>query len=290
MRDLTPKASRPKKYFGEGYIKKTIGWWKERKRPAPDPEVQRIAQPAMGGFDTAPTGGSTVIHPVTYNMQVWTNWNLDTATTINTIPTQVWGTWNNVYHTNHVTAITNNTVIWQTWNGQTGAAPIIQVMTNVWEPWNEAYRQRPARHIVAATPEEIAAQRERERVARERWEAEEKARIAGQEIAKMKARQLLLEHLTPKQKEQYEKLAYFDLEIGGRIYRIRRGWSGNVQRIKKDEKGVDKMLESFCIHPSEWVPEEDNLLAQKLLLETSEEDFRKIANISRHVPEAELRC
>ena len=46
-----------------------------------------------------------------------------------------------------------------------------------------------------------------------------------------------------------------------------------------DEGG--RPAEVYCIHPSEWVPHEDNMLAQKLMLEYDEESFLRIANRSR---------
>jgi hypothetical protein len=98
--------------------------------------------------------------------------------------------------------------------------------------------------------------------------------------AQQKAERILLQHLTPEQRDEYQRLQRFSV-IGpdGHIYRINRGRSGNVQLIEETEEGVIG-VEQFCIHPIEYVPDEDNMLAQKLLIESDLASFRRIANIS----------
>jgi hypothetical protein len=99
------------------------------------------------------------------------------------------------------------------------------------------------------------------------------------DAADKRAERLLLQFLNPDQEVQYRKDRYFEVlsKDGTRRYRIRRGWAGNVTVI--DLKGRE--VEKLCIHPDISVPQEDNLLAQKLLLEADEEEFRRTANITR---------
>ncbi len=94
--------------------------------------------------------------------------------------------------------------------------------------------------------------------------------------ARERALTLLLDHLTPAQRFQYETVHSFDVEVNGRRYRISSGWSGNVKRL--NESGG--WIESLCIHFDRSMPIPDLMLAQKLMLETNEAEFRRIANIS----------
>lgn len=276
--------------------RKPFGWWRKKK---PETKADCIT----------PTG--RIVNPYQQTSgQVWNNWNnrifVDTGTTANFYQ-NTWVSWNRNAQTIPITissaSVAQNTIIWQTWNANAGTMatnqmPLIQVMTHEWpttwlnpqtgaQDWPTRWLDArpagvPARHIVAQTPEEIAAQRERERQTQERYQREWQAAEAGRKLADAKARKILMEHLSPVQRDQYEKFGYFDLDVGGRTYRIKKGWSGNVQRLGKDEKNQDRVLESFCIHPRERIPEEDNLLIQKLMLETEEAEFRRIANITVH--------
>lgn len=109
----------------------------------------------------------------------------------------------------------------------------------------------------------------------ERLNAEQDARLQ----ADRKAEALLKTMLTADQRCQYESgLRYFDVlttkDGKTRRYRIEHGWAGNV--FLMDDNG--RPIERFCIHPALKVPVADNLIAQKLLLETDEEKFLSIAN------------
>lgn len=46
---------------------------------------------------------------------------------------------------------------------------------------------------------------------------------------------------------------------------------------KLDAQG--NLIGRFCAHPAALVPDEDTLLAQKLMLETDPREFERIANI-----------
>jgi roadblock/LC7 domain-containing protein len=88
-----------------------------------------------------------------------------------------------------------------------------------------------------------------------------------------KAKRLLYSMLTDYQKRMYRKHKYFHVvSETGKKYRLKHGDTMNVYLIE-DGKPVKK----YCIHPTN-VPVEDTLLAQKLMLETDEKAFLKIAN------------
>ncbi len=103
-------------------------------------------------------------------------------------------------------------------------------------------------------------------------------RIEAEQPACDRAKELLLSHLTPAQKESFEKNKWF-VVTGGRSkreYRIRTEHT----TVNIDVLDGKKVLHKLCAHPNNasGVPLCDRLLAQKLMLEASEDDFLKIAN------------
>ncbi len=90
-----------------------------------------------------------------------------------------------------------------------------------------------------------------------------------------RATTLLLGCLDDNQTEEYNTLKTFHVVgASGRRYRIGYGHAGNVAELDNEGKAIVK----FCIHASIHMPVPDTMLTQKLLLETNEEEFRKIAN------------
>jgi len=107
---------------------------------------------------------------------------------------------------------------------------------------------------------------------------------ARHRLARIKAEQLLLRHLTSDQKQDLRKYGYFKVYVAEKVYRIRRGRAQNVDLVR-EEAGVLKPIETLCLHPDELVPDADTMLIQKLLLETDERQFLSIAN---HMPQARM--
>jgi hypothetical protein len=93
-------------------------------------------------------------------------------------------------------------------------------------------------------------------------------------VAHKRSEDLLVSLLNPKQLETYHADKVIDIEVRGRVYRLRPGWK--VHEIEKDGKA----RVAYCIHPGSehGLPECDVLIAQKLLLETDPDKFHKIAN------------
>jgi len=218
---------------------------------------------------------------------VWPLWNGGTGTTtsyyMTTTSNATWGIWNDP--TLSTAVLPNN--IWTTWN-QTSTTAMPYVAAGEWV-------------VPIPTPEQVAAgwataRAEAERLAVERaaerravWEAEapERARIAAvkareKKAANAKARRLLMSVLSPEQQDEYRRLERFHV-IGsdGKKYRVHRGWHHNVELVEETAEGA-YLTEQFCIAPRDTeIPEEDNLAAQKLMIEGSLVDFRRIANITR---------
>jgi hypothetical protein len=87
---------------------------------------------------------------------------------------------------------------------------------------------------------------------------------------------LLKENLTPAQRQQLEKHAYFEV-IGGRTgkrYRIRHGRSMNIDQLDRNGRRVC----GWCFFPLGGLVAGDVMLAQKVALELFETEALKIAN------------
>lgn len=100
--------------------------------------------------------------------------------------------------------------------------------------------------------------------------------------AAKRAHELLLSHLTPKQRETFERNRWFIVEGGKskKKYRIRDAGHlvANIDVLDNDGMRVRGLCGHCAGHD---IPLYDSLLAQKLMLESSEDEFLKIANQHR---------
>lgn len=174
---------------------------------------------------------------------------------------------------------------WTAWNVTytTGSATTLINQANVWDGWNGTYTVQ-AREREAQIVRDIRAGKRPSAEQQEKWRQEELARKAAEEKrlkeiadAKVKADVLLKSCLSPQQREELEQRGCFHLLVGEKKYRIEKGSHGNVKLIDKD----GRVKRSFCVQPR-GVPDGDTMLAQKLLLETDERQFYKLANVSEH--------
>jgi hypothetical protein len=203
---------------------------------------------------------------------------------------ETWGNWVtaacNACSSYTLSSGTSTDGAWNNWVISTGTSAST---STIWTGWAEqadhAIRAAiRARHIVKAPPPETTEQRiaREERQMKERAEAELRAKAyqeqqkkeqAERDRAKRRARRLLTSNLTKEQHESLEKFGFFEVVVEGKTYRIRQGTHGNVRLLGAD----GKESKSFCIQPN-GVPDEDAMLAQKLMLETDEASFLRIAN------------
>lgn len=165
---------------------------------------------------------------------------------------------------------------WVIWN--TGGTSASSTDT-CWIQWNTRVKTAvytPARR----SAEEI----ERDRIAAEQRakerEKERKEREERQRAAVARSTELLREWLDEKERERFDKHKRFHVvTASGRRYEVdctKR--QHNVFEL--DEKG--KRVVEHCIYANAFdLPLPDNALAQKLLLETNEDEFRRIANQTR---------
>lgn len=101
------------------------------------------------------------------------------------------------------------------------------------------------------------------------------------EDAEARAEALLRSSLTEDQRQELDARGCFHIEVGERLYRIRRGRAGNIYVVKDREDTNVDIIETLCAHPEIMVPDADTMLAQKLWLEFDEAAFREIANIAQ---------
>jgi len=149
---------------------------------------------------------------------------------------------------------------------------------------NNAYSNQPqfaqiVEHNLRHDEARLAALRREEEARLARYEEEDRARRRTIAQARARAKELLLEHLTDEQRATIERHGWFIVEGGKsrRRYRIRtdRGAAGNVERLGADGNAD----ECFCGHSRYvMIPDYDDFLAQKLMLEADEDGYRALAN------------
>ena len=96
--------------------------------------------------------------------------------------------------------------------------------------------------------------------------------------AELRGAQLLSDHLSREQRNEYERRGYFHVTGSdtGKRYRIQHGQQMNIEEL--DEHG--RRVRVLCFMPEGRVPLGDVLLAQKVALELFEADALKVANQS----------
>lgn len=156
--------------------------------------------------------------------------------------------------------------------------------TNItWSSWCRQVHLVPAPRIEIVEPVEARQAREdriraeQARIDARMREVRERTRVLDEVKAKADARAkaLLVTFLTAGQRATLEQHGYFDERVEGHgTFRIYKGWAGNVRRL--DDKGKER--EQFCIHPIDDVPHYDNMLAQRLMLQTNPAEFFRTAN------------
>ena len=245
----------------------------------PHPKKQLIAARAHGArIEAAPTVPSrptvtTASHDTgiyATSIDAWPMWSITYANT----------------NTASTTLLTGNTAIWGHWSG---TATTTTVTSTTWEHWAGSLYD-------AAAAQQAIRQQQQQRYAdptaeqRETWRQQELAHRARQEkqridtaLARVRAKTLLMLCLSDEQRESVAKKECFYMECHSangtkRRYRIDTSYThGNVKLV--DDK--NSVIGQYCVQPN-GVPIEDAVLAQKLWLETNEEEFKRKANYTPH--------
>lgn len=96
------------------------------------------------------------------------------------------------------------------------------------------------------------------------------ALAASRRVAIIKADKLLESILNEVQRAHVQAHGYFVVRgKSGQLYRIRRGWAANVDAI--NARG--EVTQRLCAHPLSYMPDGDLMAAQKLMLETADEEL-----------------
>uniref|UniRef100_A0A6M3L1V4 Uncharacterized protein n=1 Tax=viral metagenome TaxID=1070528 RepID=A0A6M3L1V4_9ZZZZ len=183
------------------------------------------------------------------------------------------------YTTANSNVTTNGTCLaWNYWVDYGNAS----TAANTWVYWNDSTTYIPCnlqfkdQHLVSWEPE-TEEQKQLRLVSEELARVAEQERLEKQRQAEEKALQLLLDNLEENQVEIFKKTGCFVVTSqSGKKYRINKGRSSNVEELKEDGTTEKRM----CFHPELWVPDYDTMLAQKLMLEFSEQEARRVANFS----------
>lgn len=179
-----------------------------------------------------------------------------------------WQTWN--VSTTSNTSGTSNIITWTSWNN-------LSAITSTSATWTGYCRYSGTGWTEVNVRQETAAERQAREAQNKLWQETYAKQEAEKKRAKLRARKLLVDHLSPEQRQDYEKQGFFYLYTNkGRKYRIDQGTHGNVKLV--DVTGL--VIGAYCAQPA-GVPDEDAMLAQKLMLEMDEEEFINVANFTR---------
>lgn len=223
-----------------------------------------------------------VKHWVPGNDRVWYRWNKDwwnyTATTTATITPIGAGTgWSTT-----MTAASNTTMsdrVWPSWV-EAGSVRQIYSSDDLWRDWNVKFRYTARPVLTQAQRDRLLVEEAHRELRRRQMRDEQNARAEERRIqrvaAESRAAELLQACLTADEWSHYAE--HGELTVmgsSGRVYAIQRGRAHNVFEL--DAQG--RRIREFCGHVRDAVPDDDNVLAQKLLIECDEEEFRRLANV-----------
>lgn len=221
-------------------------------------EPAQVLVQAITGYQS--TAGSTT----SFGNSACDPWQRWMTSPITVSSNDAWNTWNSP-----LTAGTATT-IWRAWTTHDTGADTGDWIINQYDCRPPNYQRSTLQRVQVVESE--ADKREARRY-REQREAE----AAAREVAYKRAMGLLMSFLNPEQRECLKERQYFLVKAkSGRLYRIDEGTHGNVKVIHPTTK---KILETLCIQPN-GVPAGDAMLSQMLMIETSEELFRRHANIT----------
>jgi hypothetical protein len=208
--------------------------------------------------------------------QIFQSWAHTTSAT--TVSPNVWPhSWLDISTSS---CTTTNTITCT--GGNTHIADQIWQLDGWQKPVHSKVRWTPTVHrSPQKTPAEIAAA-----AAKRELERQDRIKAAAKitrfkDAAKVRARTLLLQMLNEEQQKEMDEKNHFHLTVHSqdgsmKVYRVDYGFQGNVKLIGADGKPT----RSYCIHADSRLPYEDQMLAQKLLLEANEPEFLRIANES----------
>jgi hypothetical protein len=164
---------------------------------------------------------------------------------------------------------------WLLWNESTA---ITAATDTIVSPWQHTQAATAATvqfywNSWVGAQERTAEQRADDRRQRALIAERDRNYAAVRKAAAERAEKLLEACLTSGQRDQLKKNGWFVVHSkSGRAYQIRRGRARNIVEVNTRR--------TYCCHPIDNVPDADTMLAQKLMIESAEEDFLRLANVS----------
>lgn len=175
-----------------------------------------------------------------------------------------WETWAST-----TSCTTTDNCAWTVW--QYGAGD-----TTTWDGWTSNGRATGTGDSYSGWVRAVDLTPAQQSQARRDADARAKARREKEEKAKKRAMRMLRRHLTRVQKKQLDQDKAFEL-VGPSGIRYRIECHQRMHNVfELNEQG--RKVREFCIYATGQVPAADNWLAQKLLLEADEQEFKRIAN------------
>ena len=191
---------------------------------------------------------------------------------------QVWPQW-----IQSATSSSANTTAWTQWNDTGTAASVWTYWASTTngttnQPWTQWIQAPQINQYTDTVTVGSLSQRQQTTEEAAAWKRMVEEQERKKQNAQKRALELLQQILTETQLVAFEKDQCIPVDApSGKKYLIKRGRVGNVFSIKDG-----KPVERYCIHPSDYeIPDEDCMLAQKLMLENCEEEFLRIANKTR---------
>ncbi len=214
--------------------------------------------------------------PTTTGVRSLWNWPPDNSVT--TASSLTWDNWNRV-------STTNGSAVWRTWCTYPSRQAVHTAYGAIHNAINDLPRERAVARpqvMTTAMRHEYALQEQRAIEEQRRRQEIQQAADAARKAASDKALALLLSAITPEQRADLLGKGYFFVRSQrGNLYRIDNGSYRNVRLVDPTTKVV---LRTYCIYATDDCPAGDNMLAQKLLLETMEDYFLATANKWDHAP------
>jgi hypothetical protein len=185
-------------------------------------------------------------------------------TTTSGTSTYTTGSFDIWHYWNYTSTTQDHSATWYSWQSASrDTTSCLDVLAEC-ERRYYAHRSRPERRTFVARPAGRSVFRT----------PPETRRWHDRKAAVFRAHRLLLQCLTREQRTQLKDTSAFTVTTSaGNVYSIRRGRTANVVQLDNDQP-----VWRYCVHPPELVPDYDTMLAQKLLLETDEAEFVRLAN------------
>ncbi len=165
---------------------------------------------------------------------------------------------------------TSNATTWSYWSTASTCSVTSGQIYFTWIKAAAAHSPRPE------TADERAIREERNRIAQAEREAADKNRREEEAVAEQRAKDLLVATMNEEQKQSFQsERKFFLIGSDGERYEV------DCTKRQHNVFAVDaegRRVREFCLVQTGGTPLSDNHLAQKLLLETDAERFRKVAN------------